>query len=103
MANRQYIIDKNLEESEVKDMQKDELERFYKWAKKDIDTYYENRADKTHKTIFGSNFMPSGGRKEVVQKNKMYNDEHEDEKERVFQNLRLIERYGDKIGKKRGL
>lgn len=93
MSKKQYILDKRLEESEVKKMSKDELKRYYQWTKIDCTTYIEKRANATHTKIFDINFMPSGGRKEVVKRNKIYNGKHKDENERVIWNLRLIEKY----------
>ena len=93
MSKKQYILDKKLEESEVKKMSKDELKRYYKWANKDVVTYYENRANETHVGIFDVNFMPLGGYKEILKRNKEYDEIYKYEKEIVFYNPRKIEKY----------
>ena len=92
MRKKQYLIENYLKEDDVKNLSDDEVILHYKWAEKDYVTYLTNRSNETHIDIFGTNFMPSGGRREVDRKSREYDETHKEDRKRIIHNRNFMKK-----------
>jgi len=87
-----YLINRYITEAELKDISCSDFKTLLEWAKRDITRYYDNRDAFCGYAYVGEvKLMGYGGNKRKREYDKIYAED----KNRVFKNRSMIERYGE--------